>query len=158
MILFLKSKSCPSLAMNRLQNTCVYFWSHSMNHVTTSCESFWLLSLPLGYYSLSILKRQLERILSLIAAVSNGGCYSKQRATYLMCIFKLSVCVKYCAWDIGHVLECYQTKWNSLSNKWNSLSNIYFLIFWLCGTDWKCIQKIWHLRVFHVPNLVLSIE
>ena len=32
-------------------------------------------------YSLSILKRQLERILSLIAAVPNGDCYSKQGAT-----------------------------------------------------------------------------
>ena len=32
-------------------------------------------------YSLSILKRQLERILSLIAALPNDGCYSKQGAT-----------------------------------------------------------------------------
>ena len=32
-------------------------------------------------YSLSILKRQLERNLSLIAAVPNDGCYSKQGAT-----------------------------------------------------------------------------
>ena len=34
-----------------------------------------------NYYSLSILKRQLERILSPIAAVPNDGCYSKQGAT-----------------------------------------------------------------------------
>ena len=33
------------------------------------------------FYSLSILKRQLERNLSLIAALPNDGCYSKQGAT-----------------------------------------------------------------------------
>ena len=32
-------------------------------------------------YSLSILKRQLERILSLIAVLPNDGCYIKQGAT-----------------------------------------------------------------------------
>ena len=33
------------------------------------------------YYSLSILKRQLERNFSLIATLPNDGCYSKQGAT-----------------------------------------------------------------------------
>ena len=38
-------------------------------------------TLELLTYSLSILKRQLERNLFLIAALPNDGCYSKQRAT-----------------------------------------------------------------------------
>ena len=43
-----------------------------------------LFKVLLGYipnYSLSILKRQLERNFSLIAALPNDGCYSKQGAT-----------------------------------------------------------------------------
>ena len=43
-------------------------------------------------YSLSILKRQLERNLSLIAALPNDGCYSKQRATSY--VYLQTLCVR----------------------------------------------------------------
>ena len=38
-----------------------------------------------SHYSLSILKRQLEKNFSLIAALPNDGCYSKQGAIYILC-------------------------------------------------------------------------
>ena len=51
-----------------------------------------LLRMNMWGYSLSILKRQVERNLSLIAALPNDGCYSKQRATFY--VYLQTFCVR----------------------------------------------------------------
>ena len=81
----------------------------------------------------------------------NDGCYSKQRATSY--VYHQTFCVRQILrmryWVMMPNKACIRMLVHWAANEIHLLSNIYFLIFWLCGTDWKCIQKIWHLLVFH---------
>ena len=87
----------------------------------------------------------------------NDGCYSKQGATSYLHLqtFCVRQILRMRYWVMVPNEVCIRMSVHWAANEIHYQTYI-FLVFWLCGTDWKCIQKIWHLRVFHVPNLVNS--